>query len=821
MLTAALAAVTTVAGPVIAGVVVENQIEGSAEGFGRGLVFLDYASGTHLDVAGQSDWDAGAYATSNADAASGGSLALQHRGDVPPSATPNWWNTAWGVRRCVTVNNPGTATTETPVEIVFDTNAAVSNGEMIVGGDDLRAIDSTTGLELPLWVEGTIPATASEVWVQLANVPTGASEFCLYHGNPTAPTVSDQSAVFTYSTALARYYTVSEKWDGSTLSLVSFVDNNTVTVGGNAPITINQGQVVAIGGVNRNTIITATGPVTGASTGDTTDTIIPESFADTSFVFSSQRNQQVIWVRSPFGTSTLEFQVGGVPVNTTIKGAAAPPAATQTITPADGSVGIIADAGAGQGVFVRSTNGQRFLAAHVGDAAGTDADGLIGVPWLGEDVYGVRSRYLQVTAGATAATFSIRGSDGTNLSNITVGPSTMNVSQVAAGPIAVDRRGQGPATRVSANAEIAASQYADENGSESTSFLPYSLLDREFYLPINANYIAIACPVVGQTITMTEPGNVVTNLTCTNPGGLAGAPGKAYVGIRLVPAGTHLESAQRFFVYIEKQAFTDEINLTGAKATAPSAALSPALTLGELQGLYVGSGSWASPAYDVGTSGVFGLLNLLATVPAGTTASVQMASGSSAAAALAAPLLGPDGTPGTSYGTGGEVVAGLHDFDQFVRFAVTLTSTDPLLTPTVQQIDLSTDLEELTTSSQALTTVPVSAGPGLASHLVARAYGTGTLTYSVDIRYVDGTGLPAADAVTVRTDQPADHVRVVGGAIVQGQGPPLVLAPGTSFSIIVDEDIQPGNVVTMDMTVSAIENDGVVLEHDLRLVLSS
>ena len=265
-------------------------MRGETSELGEGLVLLDYQSGTRLTVSGTTDWDDGTYTDTRT--GSDGLLRLDHQGDVPATASPAWWNTAWGLRQCVTVSNPGSAQTEHPVEVQIDTADLIANGELLATGADLRAVDSTTGLEHPLWIEDALPSTATSVWVQLANVTNGSSEFCFYLGNPAATTtVSDQLRIFAYTTHKARYYTGSRAWNGSTLSLVSLVDNNSVIVGGAAPVIMNRGQVRTFS-VNQNTIIESFGPVTGASTSDGTDSIVPESFAATSYVFAVNRNQQ-------------------------------------------------------------------------------------------------------------------------------------------------------------------------------------------------------------------------------------------------------------------------------------------------------------------------------------------------------------------------------------------------------------------------------------------------------------------------------------------------------------------------------------------------
>ncbi len=805
---AVLIALFLLSGPVLAGVLVENAMRGEARDLGEGLVLLDYQSGTHLTVSGTADWDDGTYLGTRRD--NDGVLRLDHRGDVPATASPAWWNTEWGLRQCVTVDNPGAAQTEHPVEVRIDTADLIADGNLLATGADLRAIDSTTGLELPLWIEDALPSSATTVWIQLANVPNGSSEFCFYLGNSTATTVSDQLGVFTYSTHRARYYTGNRAWNGATLSLVSLIDNNSVIVGGAAPVIMNRGQVRTFS-VTQNTIIEAFGPMAGASTSDGTDSIVPESFAATSYVFAVNRNQQQIWVRAPFGTTTIEFLVGGVPVATNRLGTGDAPSLTHTVTTADGVVGFAADASDGQAVMVRSTTGTHFIASHVAD---TGSDGLIGVPWRSEPLFGVRSVNMLVGGGPTTVNYTGLSSDGSTI-NQPVGPTAL-ITHAGGGP-----RGSQPGMRVTGDAQFAASQYADSTGNEATSYYPTSLLETQYFVPLTTNYISIVCPTPGQTVTITRPSSAPTNVVCTNPGGLAGAPGHAYSGLTAsgFPAGTLIESTAPFYAIAERG--TDEFNVVGPKAARPRPILDPATAQGALEGLYVAAGTWESPVYDTGSSGIYGLLSALASVPAGTTFSVQMATGPTAGDALAAPLAGPDGTAGTSYGSGAEVVSSVHDFDQFVRLVVTLGSTDLFLSPSLTSLDLVTELTQFNTDAEARTLINIAADPGVDTHLLARVHGTGSLSYTARISYRDGTGLPAANLLRVRTDHPADHVQAVAGAIVQGQGSAFALTPGSSFSLLVDEDVAAGNVVTVDVTLEAADGGGAVIEHDIRFVLTA
>lgn len=784
--------------PVLAGVLVENRMSGSATTESAGLVILDPNSGSHLTVVTDADWSAGIHTGTTVD----GGLKLSHRGDVAASASPAWWDSTFGVRRCYTVNNPGDDRVDYAYEFTYDTASAISAGELRADGGDLRAVDSS-GNEIPLWLEGPVPSNQSTVWVQIPDLVTGANDFCLYHGNPTATSVSDEFGVFTSNRRWVRYYTGTDYF--TNVTLISYVDGNNISINGGTPSVLNKGQTMTVAS-NRDTVIDASGPISGSSAANATDTIIPESFADTEFAFPINRGQQRIYVRAPFGATNIEFLVNGQVINSRWIGGAT--ATSHTITPGDAVVPIIADAGARAGVVVRSTNGVPFLAAHT---SASRTDSVVGVPWTGDPLYGVPTNNLTATAGSVATGFTYTRSNGAVAANTAQVGSVF--SQGAWG-----NRGNSTGLRIDAGQRIAANSYADANGSESTSFWPESILESTYMIPLRSSYVTMACPTAGQTITRTNPNGTTALYNCV---GAAGAPGFAYTGLTTVDAGTTFSSSEPFFLMAEKWGTYDEMNVLGANATRPPTNIGLTLTAGPLEGLYLSNGTWTSPTYDTGSTGVFGVLKMLASLPASTNARLQIATGDSAAAANAAPTVGPDGTAGTWFVSGTDSLDPSHDFDQFVRFVIELETNDPLTTPVVSSVDLTFNLSEFAATGLAETSLTIQAGPGLDSHLLVRYYGSGTLSYDNVLAYRSGTNLPAVNLATIRTDEPADHVRIVSGSIAQGQGTAATLGPQQLRSVYLDEDIVAGQTVTMTVSIQAIGSDGVILEHDLNLELQS
>ncbi len=806
---AAYLATTVLVAPAIADVLVGSRMLADVDSLGVGIEMLDFDSGTSLPVGGPTAWNAGT--PTDIDVATDGSLALDHRGDAPPGSSPSWWDTSWSWRQCFVAENPGAAAPQLPVRVRIDSTAPFAAGELPADGAGLRAVSTTSGTDLPLWVEGTIPATSTSIWVQLVNAPTGPVEFCLYWGNVSAPTVSDQSSVFTLASPTLRYYTLTDNHTGTgtggQLSVVSYVDGNQITVDGVSQ-TGNRGQVLTFTGVDRNSVITATGPLSGSGLGNATDSIVPEAYADTEFIFPTTRNIQTIWVRAPLGDVDLQFRAGNT-------------VTTQTVTAAQGSVGIVADAlgsnavgGSGEGTSVRSTNGVPFLAV----VTSQSNDSILGVPFTGEPLFGMRSRDLRVGAGSTGATFDLQGSDGTDLFSESVAAGFVNSYYAAA-----ETYGDGTGFRISpVSGRTAAVQQADGNGSESTAFLPTSLLDDEYFTPENTKYVSVVCPVPGQGVTMTLPNSTVTSFSCDNPGGVPGAPGRAKFSLlpSLIPAGTLLGSSQPFFAYGEDATNNDETNLVGALAGYGPPTISLATTAGPVEGTYLASGSWISATIDTGNLGAFGLVSIAGSLPPGTTAAVQVATGATATEAESAPFVGPDGTSGTSFTIGSGLLGLRHDGQPFIRFSVVLTTSDPFVSPSLGGITVQTDLQEYSTAETGLVEIPVTGGPGLESHLLAR-FSTATVEdYDVSVSYAGGTGLVDVNSLTVRTSHPDVSVAASGGAITTSSGASHPHLPGDSFDLWLDEDVVTGSTVTLDLLVSFRSPKGLVLEKDVRLVIS-
>ncbi|HSX00904.1 MAG TPA: type II secretion system protein [Candidatus Saccharimonas sp.] len=96
------------------------------------------------------------------------------------------------------------------------------------------------------------------------------------------------------------------------------------------------------------------------------------------------------------------------------------------------------------------------------------------------------------------------------------------------------------------------------------------------------------------------------------------------------------------------------------------------------------SGTYESPSFDAGSGSAFNHLAFAAATPAGTTITLQIASNDDNATWS---YVGPDGTAGTSYSSGGPIALAAVS-GRYFRYRATLTSADGTNTPTLQDTEV-------------------------------------------------------------------------------------------------------------------------------------
>lgn len=778
---------------------IDNAMEGRVNA-DPGLLIYEYGSGVQTSVDTAIEWNQGTHLNT---AVAGDSLTLTS------NAPAGWWDIAWASRRCYGVTSAGSngTLTEYQVALELDTQTEIAAGRMAPDASDLRAVMGTS-LQT-MWLEGPTPSTASTVWVKFASLPTGTSTVCLYWNNPTATSVSDKAGVFSYSTPRPLYYTVLDTWPSDTLSMVSYTDGNQVSTGG-APSIRNRGVVVTQTGLTPNTVISATGPLAGsglASGGSGADSIVPIALAGTSFVIPSSRASNQIVVYAPFGNSLVRVYHGPqTPPNRTFNGVVS--ANTSTTITGSGDLNTSST----ESISITATS--PILVMHR-TSVGTDVYPV--PPATTEPLYGIastRAKWGTVAAGSSTVRFSngtvstMTGTDGSLVTSPNLGSNGNGEAGASTG----------------ATSEQALIQQADGDGSESTAWLPADLIDNEYFIPQTANYVTVACPTPGATISLDRPSLSTLTSVCSGP---PSGPGHAYFGAGTggsIPQGSRVWSADgsSFFTYYEATATNDEFNVFGAKAARQRARTEPATIGGSVEHLASAlSGTWTSAVFDTGTAGVFGLVGLVGSIPAGSTASLQFAWGSSAAAAAAAPFVGPDGTAATTYSTTASPIPYGADGNRFWRVRITLTRGAGTSAPVISAANIESLLAMTNGSSPAPSTITRTA-LGTAPNWLVRVRTDLTPTYttgSVTLAHHSDGGLAGAASLSVDTDHPSTQIVITGGALIQSVGAAQPFGPAVPFSVSATASLSATTTVTFRIATDAAAS-AYRVDHDVAVTLN-
>jgi hypothetical protein len=765
------------------------------------VVFYDYSSAANAVWTTQADFTAGTIVDLDANAVPD-SLVLAFGGGG--SAAP-WWNLSWTSRTCYAVDHTAAGTsdvTEYPVQIDLDTATPIAAGEMQPDGDDLRAIASDAATELPLWLEGPIDDPATSIWIQMDAIPAGgATSFCVYWGNPSAGSVSYAEAVFTYSSFKPLYYAVSGRYDtaGADIAVVSLVDGNRFTNGISTSPNRNAGMLFTFPAAENSstTIISARGAVTTRGVGDGFDTLVPVSWAATSFVVPTERGTQEISIYAPFVDASVNLYDG----TSLIPG-------SPVAVPAGTSVTVVADVtGLNSGIIESDVP---VLVTHA-TSAGHDAVAV--PPPSSEALYGIRSQNALLGFGDTTSGL-IEFSDGSTQA-FAGAPAG---SRINIGGGAIQGGAAADGLRITADQPFAALQQSDGDGDESSMFLAESWLGNDYYLSTDSDYIAVVCPEPGTVVRIDAPrGPGVVDITCVGPPG-----GPAWAKITTDwDARTRVYSpgGEPFYAMYEDLSTNDETNLLGFEQGRQYTYPEPVITPGG--GGYVPIGTWESPTYDTGGAGVYGTISWLGSLPAGTSIRFQVATDN-----LDPPVLfvGPDGTPLSWFTSSPTELAFIHDGERYLRVRAELASTDPAATPQLDEIIVGTNLIPFNHMVGVADTITVSGTAGSTSrHYLARVKTAAPLLAgsTATMELTGSLGLPNISLADVSLGSSL-QVSIVGGVVVQPIGPPVAFDAAFPHSIILDEQMAaPGLGAALDLhwqaNVAALGSP--LVEHDLEVVI--
>ena len=739
----------------LASTILSNYIKSPISSDGDFKLY-NYTSGQSVSYSSQAEFDSGTLVGTN-------TTSLPGSVSVTGTAAAPWWNASWSDRQCFAVNHTAagaTTVTEYPVSVTIDTAVLIAGLKLQSLGGDLRAIDAT-GNVIPLWIEGPLNGPSTIIWTQIPIISAGTStSFCLYYGNLLALSVSDPLAPFTYTTFKSIYYPVSSSTASSGINVATFGPSNQVRSGAT---TVSLASAGATGAFTSAQVLPATplevtGPINGRGvTAKGYDSILPISYAGTKFVIPMNSNSSTkVSMLSPFGPATVTVTNGTSPT---------------AGSPFSLVAGVVQDASfATSDVTAVFTSTKPILLS----AANTNASfSLMPIPAAATTWYGVMPTDAD-TSFETAGSASYIRSNGVTgtLTAATPGARIILTGSGTAG-------GNG-----TEGITITASQPIEPivRNNDIAAFMPVGELTNFYVLPVAASYISFVCPTVDTKILVGA-----TLVTCVTSGAgpfPTGTPSKALL-TAAIPAGTLIRTqapdTSPFYLYYAEGGFNKETSLLGPKQGRQFTYPTPTITAPNS-----GPGTWESPVFNTGSTGVFGTLSWHATLPAGTSVTFQIAS----AATIAGPwnYVGPDDTAATNYSTSPGAIPFSFDGLCCVRILATLTPSGSLK-PTLEDVTAAYNLVRLAHTAGVPGSVSFNAAAGISTtaYLVRVKTSTPTLAGSTATLTELGTStnLSNLTSATAQFEYPAvSQIVITTGTVTTSVGPTTTLDATTTRSIV-------------------------------------
>ncbi len=432
------------------------------------------------------------------------------------------------------------------------------NATLLIGNKRVIKIVST---ELPFWIEKGCGTGNTTIWVKIAHLSPGKNTIYMYYDNPYDTSVNntyeDEVNVFTYTAQYGSYAVLGIQ--GSDLKVVSYADNNTITLDGGEVILNNREQGTILGtNVILGDLLYSNAPVSSGttSTGDGAP-LTPLAFKGKTFVVGIARYNPVYFDIYALDDARIEVWVnvtgyGGWKLvdNFTLSAGSA---VSKSYTGApDTDVGI-------ENTYLINSTGDIIVFMR------EDLDDYMPLAPASTELYLVPSNYLELVALENNTNVTIYFSDGTSTSLL------LNAGQPWTSA-ALGSDGLAPAARVVANKPVFAYQIADSDGTEATPGLPRRLMDYYFVFPQDAEYFVVATPA-GEVTTCSLYNNsdeLVNTWTVTPAGDYPGkiGYGTGQDGTIYVLAGYKLVCNNSVYVYYEEAVNDAETLLYGAKMHA-------------------------------------------------------------------------------------------------------------------------------------------------------------------------------------------------------------------------------------------------------------
>ncbi|MFA5986423.1 MAG: DUF2341 domain-containing protein [Parcubacteria group bacterium] len=542
-----------------------------------GIQLLKYETRSEGDIDSKAEFDSGTYTSGNFETGESDLeafdvaddyLTLGHFGTISPdTAQHDWWNgESWVYRKCFDIDHTTSGAEdeeEYQVYLDMDTATLVSAGKMQSDGDDIRFVDAD-GNVLPYYLADDMNTASTRIWLKMDNIDAGVTEeVCMYYGNATATSVSSRQDAFTYSSQERIYYVTANTAEGTVTDAASYTSNNQVSVGTYDGTLAQYARVhYPSSGTaptfSQTTAISATDPINGEFNANGTDTLVPVSFAGTSFVYRMDLYTNAFSFISPWCNATVEVRNENNNIVTGGSFTVTQGSFYNLTTTNNAATGIANDSA----VMVEVTNGCPIMGTH----HSTASEASMPLIPAATEWYGVPSGNMELAAITNGTTINVYYSNNTSATyNLNRG---QNVYLAVAGS-----EGSENAMRAVSNYPIGVNGNNDTDGAEMQTFLPVNEMGYRYYVPQAMQYFAVSTRAgISTTVNLynngTQCGVGVPSATSTvTPTG--NYPGKVYFGSTTdganIAAGACVVADHPIAAYYEYATQNDEHNILNEK----------------------------------------------------------------------------------------------------------------------------------------------------------------------------------------------------------------------------------------------------------------
>ncbi len=467
-------------------------------------------------------------------------------------------------RRCFNIDYTAAGAkdqTEYQEYLDIDTASLVSTGKMQSDGDDMRFVDADGNL-LPYTIADDMNTASTRVWVKMKNIKANQNnKVCMYYGNPDVVSTQSQNDVFTYSNPETIYHVVANTAEATVTDMASYTSNNAVSVGQYSGTLSQYGTAHYPTSVaptfTQTTAISTTDPINGEYAANGTDTLIPASWAGTSFVY-----------RMDLYTNEFSFISPYCSADVIVRNSAGTIVTNGTFTIAQGGVNNLTTSNNAQGlgnntsVMIEVSNGCPILVSH----HSTASEASMPLIPAAREWYGVPSGNLEIAAITAGTVVNVYYSDNTT--------ATYNLARGQHVYVAVTgSEGSEKAMRAVSNLPIGVNGNNDTDGAEMQTFLPVDEMGYRYYVPQDMQYFAVATLAgISTKVDLYNNGAQcgvgapTTTYTVTPTGNY---PGKVYFGSTTdgvnIAAGACVIASNPISAYFEYSAQNDEHNILTEK----------------------------------------------------------------------------------------------------------------------------------------------------------------------------------------------------------------------------------------------------------------